>query len=312
MNDSPKVSVCVLAFNHEPYIGGCLTSILSQEVSFSFEVIVGVDKSDDQTREIVEDYVARFPGRVRAIYHAENVGGQENYFAVHRVASGDFVCHIDGDDMTLDGKLEAQYQVLSSDPDLVMCTHNMFAIGSQNRISKTLWNPRKEGRYNLKFYLFNMPFFCHSSKMYRKSKALHLNRKFGERYDFELSFSDLCAGDVYHIERPLGAYRIGAGTSTNHGESVVNESMAYAAIALYDRARDYFPERVCNSARANKTIQLARQAARREGWIQMKLFLSLVRGKHALSAYYFYLRLVSTLPVALKRRLMVPKTKLPI
>ena len=37
-NEMPAVSVCLLAYNHAPYIRECLDSILMQETTFPYEL----------------------------------------------------------------------------------------------------------------------------------------------------------------------------------------------------------------------------------------------------------------------------------
>jgi len=62
-----KVSVLVTTYNHEKYIAQAINSILMQQVSFDYEVIVGEDCSADSTRDIVIDYRKRNPDKIRLI-----------------------------------------------------------------------------------------------------------------------------------------------------------------------------------------------------------------------------------------------------
>jgi len=60
-NSDIKVSVIVLTYNHEKFIRKTLDSILSQQVNFKFEVIVGDDASPDSTADIIREYHAKIP-----------------------------------------------------------------------------------------------------------------------------------------------------------------------------------------------------------------------------------------------------------
>lgn len=51
-----KVSVCVMTYNQEKYIGQCLESLVTQETDFDFEIIVGDDFSTDGTRDVIQEY----------------------------------------------------------------------------------------------------------------------------------------------------------------------------------------------------------------------------------------------------------------
>ena len=111
----PKVSVCVITYNQEEYIRQCLDSLVSQTPNFAFEIVVGDDCSTDRTRDIVEEFVARYPLLVRTNFQPRNTGGSRNNLEVHAIARGDYVAHMDGDDYALPGKLQAQADALDGD-----------------------------------------------------------------------------------------------------------------------------------------------------------------------------------------------------
>ena len=50
MSNAPTISILVVTYNHEAYIGQCLDSILMQQTAVDFEIIVGEDCSSDNTR----------------------------------------------------------------------------------------------------------------------------------------------------------------------------------------------------------------------------------------------------------------------
>ena len=58
MNQTPKISVIVAAYNAEKYIRRCLDSILAQTMP-DFEVIVVNDGSTDGTPAILEEYASQ-------------------------------------------------------------------------------------------------------------------------------------------------------------------------------------------------------------------------------------------------------------
>ena len=132
----PKVSVCVITFNQENYIGECLQSILDQQTDFDFEVIVGDDFSTDSTREVVAQFANRFPGKVIPLFYPEKVGGTQNFIAVHNRATGTYVAHIDGDDLALPGKLQAQADYLDAHSDCSVVWHRMHLFNDAGTLSK--------------------------------------------------------------------------------------------------------------------------------------------------------------------------------
>lgn len=154
----PKVSVCVVTFNHEKYIRRCLQSIVDQEVYFEFEVIVGEDCSTDGTREILREFSAHYPALIKLIYNETNLGAYRNYITTHAAARGIYVAHCDGDDFWYQGKLAYQVKFLDNHPDIA-------AIFSNANYGKAVRNnPSECGVYRLEEIL---------EKVYTKNLCIH-------------------------------------------------------------------------------------------------------------------------------------------
>lgn len=114
----PKVSVCVITYNHEKYIGQCLESILEQKTNFSFEIIVGDDYSTDSTRSIILDYASKNKESFVTILHNKNHGPTKNLLSAINLARGKYIAHCDGDDHWLPGKLQAQIEILENHEEI--------------------------------------------------------------------------------------------------------------------------------------------------------------------------------------------------
>jgi glycosyltransferase involved in cell wall biosynthesis len=122
-----KVSVIVHTYNHEKFIRQTLDSILSQEVNFKYEVIVGDDASPDSTPQIIQEYQAKFPEIIKPLLHPKNLGGygKNNTLATLAVSQGQYIAAMDGDDYwTNPLKLQKQVDFLDDNPDFVACFHN--------------------------------------------------------------------------------------------------------------------------------------------------------------------------------------------
>ena len=70
----PKVSVCMVTYNHVNFIGQAIESVLMQETDFEYELVIGEDCSTDGTREIVRDYAEKYPDKIRTLLHPHNLG----------------------------------------------------------------------------------------------------------------------------------------------------------------------------------------------------------------------------------------------
>lgn len=128
--DKPKVTVCVLTYNHEKFIAKCLESILEQETGFDFEILIGEDASTDKTRAICQAYADKYPGKIRLLLHsrANNIkvagepSGRFNFTYNLYCARGKYIAYIEGDDFWEDPhKLQKQFDAMEEHPECSIC-----------------------------------------------------------------------------------------------------------------------------------------------------------------------------------------------
>lgn len=123
---APTVSVWMITYNHEAFIGQALDGILMQVTSFPFEVVIGEDKSTDRTRAIVQEYQQRHPDRIRLRLAKENLHsqGMKPLASVLSACRGRYVAMCEGDDYWTDPyKLQKQVDFLESHHDYAICFH---------------------------------------------------------------------------------------------------------------------------------------------------------------------------------------------
>lgn len=124
MTTLPKVSVIVLAYNHEKFFRQALDGVLMQTVDFAYEIIVGEDCSTDGTRRIVQEYARQHPAVFRPIYQPHNVGMGANFKACLEACRGEYIALLEGDDYwTSPLKLRRQVAWLDEHPDFTLCFH---------------------------------------------------------------------------------------------------------------------------------------------------------------------------------------------
>ena len=68
---NPLVSVIVATYQHVSFIRQCFESILMQNTTFPFEILVGDDESTDGTREICKEYAEKYPEKIPAFSKKE-------------------------------------------------------------------------------------------------------------------------------------------------------------------------------------------------------------------------------------------------
>ena len=137
MNDEVLLSVCVITYNQEKFIRQTLDSILLQEHSFSYEILIGDDCSQDKTRNIISEYAEKYPEIIVPIFNEKNLGIVGNYFNVLGHASGKYVMECAGDDWWLPGKVTKQIEFLEQNPEIGMCYGKAKEfLNSKNRFTK--------------------------------------------------------------------------------------------------------------------------------------------------------------------------------
>ena len=94
----PVVSVLVITYNHERFIEAAIRSVLAQQTSFPFEVLVAEDRSVDGTRTVLDRLSREFPGRFSVLERAQNLGLSRNLEDGLRHCRGRYVSLLEGDD----------------------------------------------------------------------------------------------------------------------------------------------------------------------------------------------------------------------
>jgi len=75
--DWPPVTVLVAAHNEEKVIANILSALMTVKYPGDKMLVVPVnDRSTDRTREIVDEFVERFPGRIRPFHRVTGKGGK--------------------------------------------------------------------------------------------------------------------------------------------------------------------------------------------------------------------------------------------
>jgi glycosyltransferase involved in cell wall biosynthesis len=129
----PVVSVNLITYNHAPYIRECLDSLLMQQTSFPYEVVIGEDESTDGTREICIEYAEKYPDRIVLILRSQSEPGREaflsqgvyNYVETTKKCRGKYNALCDGDDTWTDPlKLQKQFDIMEADPKLSLVHSN--------------------------------------------------------------------------------------------------------------------------------------------------------------------------------------------
>src|SRR5688500_13476797 len=111
------VSVWITTYNHEKFIAEAIESVLRQQPSLSYEIVIGEDCSTDRTREIVLSYKEKYPDKIILYLPKQNTGMVQMTKKSYSFCTGRYVAWLDGDDYWVDPfKLQKQVDFLEANP----------------------------------------------------------------------------------------------------------------------------------------------------------------------------------------------------
>ncbi len=123
LQNPPKVSVIIPAYNISEFISATLDSVFSQTFK-DFEIIIVNDGSKDtlELEKILEDYADKI------VYAKQkNLGASEARNAAICLSRGELIAFLDGDDLWFPNCLEKQVEFLEeNDLDMVYCDAELF------------------------------------------------------------------------------------------------------------------------------------------------------------------------------------------
>lgn len=123
------ISIFMITYNHEPYIRQALDSILSQKVNCQYKIVVGEDRSSDNTRSILQEYAGNHPEKFTLLLNDQNKGWMENFRQTLEACKGRYIAFLEGDDYwTNPSKLQHQLDFLNRNPEYNACFHNARVI----------------------------------------------------------------------------------------------------------------------------------------------------------------------------------------
>lgn len=129
---APLVSIEVLVYNQATTLEQCVRSIATQQVDFSFEIIIGNDCSTDDSLSVARNLLNLWPNKIRIVSTTKNVGLNRNARNVRRVMRGQYAAFCEGDDWWSDPlHLAKQVTVLKKYPDVTL-VHGLPAYWNES------------------------------------------------------------------------------------------------------------------------------------------------------------------------------------
>lgn len=233
-NGSVKFSIVVPLFKTPPnFLSDMIASVCGQTYQNWELILVNASPEDPQLKNSLRTLL---PDDERIIVHTldQNYGIAENTNAGIRLATGDFICFLDHDDLLAPDALEAYSSALKTTPGakVIYCDEDLFSTG------ELPIRPHFKSDFNidlLRCHNYITHFLAVETKL---AQTLLLNPEYdgAQDYDFILRLSE-AAGSFIHVPRVLYHWRVHERSTTDSADAkpYANEAGRSALQAHLDR-----------------------------------------------------------------------------
>ena len=199
-----KVSIIMGIYNCATTLPEAIDSILAQTYS-DWQLILCDDGSKDDTYVVAKAYQERWPNKIILLQNEENMGLNHTLNRCLRVATGEYVARMDGDDVSLPTRLEKEVAFLDAHPEYAIVSTPMIFFdenGNWGR-SHAIEKPTKRD------FIKHSPVHCHAPCMIRREAYLAVDgytedKRMLRFEDVNLWYKLYARGYVgYNLDEPL-------------------------------------------------------------------------------------------------------------
>jgi glycosyltransferase involved in cell wall biosynthesis len=208
MNETTKLSVFMMVYNHEKYIAQALDSVLMQKVDFKYEIVLGEDCSTDSTRKIVVKYAQRYPSKFKLLLHKTNIGVVNNQNEVFKNCTGKYIAVLEGDDYWTDPlKLQKQVDFLEANSEFSACAHQSELVFQDSTRESRVFRKNVPSKIQLKDVIEERLF--HTASIIFKTEIMHNQSLPSNIISGDRALYILCAtnGPIKFLEDSMCVYR---------------------------------------------------------------------------------------------------------
>jgi len=206
-----KLSVAMITYNHEKFIVQALDSVLMQEVDFDYEIVIGDDLSQDRTREILLNYQAQYPEKIRLLLYETKQGPGGNIYSVLNSCQGDYIALLEGDDYWIaSDKLQLQIDFLDLHLDFVLCFHSVEVLIESDQRIIGISNTAREGVGYKQEHVLSLEIYPRTCSVVHRSKVFVIPEIMKNLIyvDMFLWLLNAHVGLLGYIDKPMSVYRV--------------------------------------------------------------------------------------------------------
>ena len=209
---SVDISIILTCYKFESYIERAIRSLLTQNTSRAFEVIVINDASPDGSKAVID---AVSDSRLRVFHFDTNIGANAAVQFGFQQAKGAYVCRFDGDDYWHPDYLEKAAAVLDTHSDIDMVYTDIALVGMADETYSAAQNVGRgtytEGVRPQEFEAILRRYYIPAPSIMARRTAWNRGLPIPSHLtalDWYLSVRILQQGKAYFIPEPLAYYRI--------------------------------------------------------------------------------------------------------
>ena len=290
-----KVSILMTTYNQEKFVTQAIDSILMQETSFSYEVVISEDASSDKTRDIVLEFQKRYPDKIRLLLRdrvdaerdrLKGIGGKGGFVNGLKACKGMYVALLDGDDYWTDAKkLQKQVDFLEAHDECVICFHNATILSEAGEEDALLCPPDQKETSTIEDLLAGN-FMFSGSVLFRRGLFDELPGWFNNTRtgDWALHAINAKYGKIGYLNEVMATYRVHAGGFWSLRQRSRQLRTSIEVLDNIDRDLGFKYRGNVRSAKTRFLFELAelylREGHCRAALIAAKQGLRLSRGRH--------------------------------
>lgn len=230
----PKLSVCMITYNHEKYIAKAIEGVLNQNIEL--ELVIVDDASSDTTSNIIQNFIEIHPkGKsINFIRNAVNKGMINNFIFALQQCQYELVALCEGDDYWEDpNKLVIQKKLLYEHPNIVGVFHDVKIItpkGLRDSFHKYVSKRSYENgvEVSIESVIEHKWIIPTCSVVFRRSAMIFPEIFHKMKHgDFPLFCFLTLSGPFMFLEKSMAVYRM------NNSQSIINSMKPLETITIH-------------------------------------------------------------------------------
>lgn len=183
----PEITVILCTYNRVNYLKNCIDSVVNQTCK-DWELLVVDDGSQDNTFQVVDSYLQKFPNirylkhQNRKLGYAKNAGIQASF--------GNYITFIDSDDSYKPNHLDSRLKYMKAHPEVDLieggfaCEEEIFVVDyfqpdQTINIRECVLGPTFFGKRNVFFQLkgFNNIPYAEDTEFWQRAEKIYQTQK---------------------------------------------------------------------------------------------------------------------------------------